>query len=60
VETTPEHPFHTAEGEWAPAGEPQVGGQVLKTDGAFGWVKRKIIGLAGSRELCYDGAEKAE
>jgi hypothetical protein len=27
IETTPEHPFHTAEGEWVAAGEPASWGQ---------------------------------
>jgi len=42
IETTPEHPFYTAEGEWVPAGELKAGDEVLKADGAFGWVKGAI------------------
>lgn len=39
IETTPEHPFYTAEGEWVPAGELKVGDEVRQADGSTGVVE---------------------
>jgi len=43
IETTPEHPFYTAEGEWAPAGELKAGDQVRRADGSFGVVRAVVL-----------------
>lgn len=33
IETTPEHPFYAAAGEWIPAGELQIGDHIVKANG---------------------------
>lgn len=38
IETTPEHPFYTSEGEWIPAGELTEGDRIQDVDGSFGTV----------------------
>jgi hypothetical protein len=38
LETTPEHPFFTAEKGWLPAGELTIGMHVRKADGSYGLV----------------------
>ena len=43
IETTPEHPFYTAEGEWVPAGELKPGGEVRKVDGTFGVIRAMVF-----------------
>ena len=39
VETTPEHPFYTEEGEWIPAGELEIGDEIVSSDGDTGTVE---------------------
>lgn len=39
IETTPEHPFYTANGEWVPAGELQPRSEIYKADGSYGVVE---------------------
>ena len=39
IETTPEHPFYTANGEWVAAGELQTGEEVRKADDSYGVVE---------------------
>lgn len=38
IETTPEHPFYTTNGEWLAAGELHEGNQIYKSDGSYGVV----------------------
>jgi RHS repeat-associated protein len=38
IETTPEHPFYTSEGEWVDAGNLWVGAQIREADGEYGTV----------------------
>jgi hypothetical protein len=38
LETTPEHPFFTAEKGWLPAGELTIGMHVRRADGTYGLV----------------------
>jgi hypothetical protein len=39
LETTPNHPFYTAEGEWVAAGVLQIGEQIRQADGQYGVVE---------------------
>jgi RHS repeat-associated protein len=39
IETTPEHPFYTADGEWVAAGDLRVGDRLTSADGAGGLVQ---------------------
>jgi hypothetical protein len=39
IETTPEHPFYTADGEWVPAVNLRVGDEVYRADGSYGLVE---------------------
>ncbi len=43
VETTPEHPFYTAEGEWVNAADLQVGDQIHSLEGEYGTVERVTV-----------------
>lgn len=52
IETTPEHPFYTTEGEWVPAGTLRAGDEVLKADGRFGTVQ--AVTLAQQPQLMYN------
>jgi hypothetical protein len=39
IETTPEHPFYTAEDQWVTAGDLQMGDEVRRADGSYGIVE---------------------
>lgn len=39
IETTPEHPFYTSEGEWKPAATLQPGDKIRQADGSTGEVE---------------------
>ena len=39
IETTPEHPFYTEDGEWIPAGELEEGDEIVSSDGETGTVE---------------------
>jgi len=52
IETTPEHPFYTAEGEWVPAGELKAGDEGRKADGTFGVVRAVV--LVAAPQAMYD------
>jgi hypothetical protein len=39
IETTPEHPFYTSEGEWVAAGELRLGDLIRRADGRYGRVQ---------------------
>jgi hypothetical protein len=43
IETTPEHPFYTSEGEWINAGELEVGELIYSLDGEFGAVESVVF-----------------
>ena len=43
IETTPEHPFHTAEGEWVAAGDLRVGDKIRRADGSYGLVAGIVV-----------------
>lgn len=39
IETTPDHPFYTMDGEWVAAGELQPGDKIRQADGSYGTVE---------------------
>jgi hypothetical protein len=39
IETTPDHPFYTMDGEWVAAGELQSGDRIRQADGSYGTVE---------------------
>ncbi len=39
IETTPNHPFYTADGEWVVAGDLETGDRILALDGSYGMVE---------------------
>jgi RHS repeat-associated protein len=43
IETTPEHPFYTDDGEWINAGELEVGDLIYSLDGDFGVVESIVV-----------------
>jgi hypothetical protein len=39
IEITLEHPFYTADGQWAATGDLQMGDEVRRADGSYGTVE---------------------
>jgi hypothetical protein len=58
IETTPEHPFHTADGEWVPAANLRVGDEVYRADGSYGIVEAIsfVYRRQGMYNLTVEGA----
>jgi RHS repeat-associated protein len=52
IETTPEHPFYTAAGEWIPAGQLQIGDSLRRADGSSGLVT--AIALRSQTQQMYN------
>ena len=50
IETTPGHPFFTANGEWVAAGDLKIGDSVRRADGSIGMV-RAIVTLHDPEEM---------
>lgn len=56
VETTPEHPFYTAEGDWVAAGELQAGDRIRQADGTTGlWTRRNRLPNKRAPQKSADG-----
>ncbi len=43
IETTPNHPFYTAKGEWIEAGDLQIGAKIRQADGSYGLVESVVF-----------------
>ena len=43
IETTPEHPFYTADGKWVPARQLAIGDRIQTADGPWGIVESIVI-----------------
>ncbi len=43
IETTPNHPFYTANGEWIEAGDLQIGAKIRQADGSYGLVESVVF-----------------
>ncbi|MCB8944224.1 MAG: hypothetical protein H6658_10760 [Ardenticatenaceae bacterium] len=52
IETTPEHPFFTVEGEWLPAATLQVGDEIRNADWATGTVE--VIEFVAESQTMYN------
>lgn len=52
IETTPEHPFYTAEGEWVAASALQAGDRLRRADGSYGRVN--AVEFVESLQMMYN------
>ena len=52
IETTPEHPFYTAEGEWVPAADLQPGDEIRTAEWGSGTVER--VGFSLRPQMMYN------
>jgi hypothetical protein len=58
IETTPEHPFYAADGEWIAAANLDVGDEVYQVDGSYGTVETMsfVYRPQGMYNLTVEGA----